>query len=220
MEYAPSVVVKKGGFLSSLARGFFGLLTATVICVAGIGVYALHVVDGRLDQVLNMGEGVLASVTGLGGDALKNAKSLREALPPVFSDALNDRRAVDYRDAVTVDVRLADAESRHDGRKRAVVRVSNNGSETISLLALNIVLEDARGLPVRDFCTYVATPIAIDCDEDIRGPLLPGSTRTFSKWIRDGAETNAVSFEVSDMRVFLSGDAASGAAQVASASVE
>ncbi|RMF79610.1 MAG: hypothetical protein D6744_08955, partial [Planctomycetota bacterium] len=122
MECSPSVVVKKNGFLSSLARGVFGLLTATVVCAAGVGVYALHVVDGRIDQVLRLGENIASGAAGLTVDALKNAEHIQDALPPVLADALRDRRALEYREQIVVDAQIAEARS-HRGMNRVVVRV-------------------------------------------------------------------------------------------------
>ena len=82
MNQAPSVIVKKDGFFTAVARGFFGLLTTAVVCATGLGIYSLHIVDRKFGDIKSIGESV---VSGL--------PKWRESLPPVVADAINDRRA-------------------------------------------------------------------------------------------------------------------------------
>ena len=44
---ANPMVVKRGGFLSAVAYGLFGTITAAIVCGAGVGLYAVNVVDRR-----------------------------------------------------------------------------------------------------------------------------------------------------------------------------
>ena len=86
-------------------------------------------------------------------------------------------------------------------REAALVEVANNGSETISMLALNIALEDERGVPVGETRTYVATPIA--CDEaEWRGLLFPKSTRRFVVHCRGDACGLRPTAQIVDLRVW------------------
>ena len=191
MNGMPSVVVRKNSALSALFSGFFGLLIVLVLSVAGLGFYGLHVVDGRVSEVF-----------ALGGTVVENLPKWLKSLPPVLTDAVDDQRAPEYRDEIEYSVRLAGGPDDR-GYMSAVVVVTNNGDRAISLMALNVVLEDEDGTPIRDFRAYVATPLAL-AEPDWRGPLLPGSTRKFATRVHTRSETplGGVSAEISELRVF------------------
>jgi len=190
MNQAPSVIVKKDGFFTAVARGFFGLLTTAVVCVTGLGIYSLHIVDRKFGDIKSIGESV---VSGL--------PKWRESLPPVVADAINDRRAPDYASNIDVKVRLVEGKRRD--RQRAVIEVTNHGAETISLLSLNIRLEDSDGVPVRAFTTYAATPLALN-EGDWRGPILPNSkARKFSYEVPVSDYDLCAVAEIADIRVAL-----------------
>lgn len=166
MSTMPAVVVRKGGFLSSFFNGLFGFLIVIVVCAGGLGFYALRIVDRRVDEVF-----------ALPGDVISSLPEWRRKLPSMVAEMLDDRRAPDYREqvAITVETRPSPENS---SRAVTVVDVANNGSETITVLALNVTLENAEGVPVSERRVYAATPIAIDEDE-WRGPLLPAESRRF-----------------------------------------
>ena len=189
MNQTGPVYVKRSGFLTALVYGVFGLLTTVVLCASGVGVYALHIADGRAGDLLNFGESFLAGWP-----------EFQAALPPALTDAIQDRRAPDYLSQMDVSVRI---ESRDDDRyARAVVEVTNNGPETVTLMALNVSIEDDHHTPLSDFVTYAVTPLAID-DGDWRGPLLPGNTRRYGRTIRhSNADKLTAVVEVSELRVW------------------
>lgn len=190
MNQVPNVIVKKDGFFTAVARGFFGLLTTAVVCATGIGLYSLHVVDKKFGDIRSIGESVVSGMP-----------RWRESLPPILADAINDRRAADYASHIDVKVRLVDGKRRD--RQRAVIEVTNNGDETISLLSLNIRLEDADGVPVRTFTSYAATPLALN-EGDWRGPILPQSkTRKFSCEVFVAEYDLTAVAEIADIRVAL-----------------
>lgn len=166
MTPVPNVVVKKDGFFTALVRGVFGLLMTVIVCCTGLGLYTIHVIDKKFTDIRSIGESV---VSGL--------PQWRQSLPPVLADAINDRRAADY--ASNVDVKVSLVDSKRRDRQRAVIEVTNNGSETISVLSLNVRLEDGNEIPIRSFVTYAATPLALP-DADWHGPILPGRTRKFA----------------------------------------
>lgn len=186
MQTGASVIVKKGGFWASLVSGFFGLLMTTVICGSGLGAYAIHVFDKKTGDL-----------TDVGGRLLENLPKWREALPPALADAVNDRPAVEYREHLDVSVQLG--KTGRAGQRKAVLRIENRGSETISVLAINLVLKDADGVPIGDRVTYAATPVAFD--DDWRGPILPGSVREFTRWVSDGEKASAIGYEITTLRV-------------------
>jgi hypothetical protein len=166
MSTMPAVIVRKGGFLSSLFSGLFGFLIAVVVCASGLGFYALHMVDSKVDGLFTITR-----------DVISGLPEWQRNLPPLVAEMLDDRRAPDYRDDVEITVQMAPSPD-DSTREVTVVRVANNGSETITVLALNVVLENANGVPVSERRVYAATPITVD-EDDWRGPLLPGESRRF-----------------------------------------
>ena len=166
MSTMPAVVVRKGGFLSSLFSGLFGFLIATVVCASGLGFYALHIVDTKVDG--------LFTITS---DVISGLPEWHRNLPPLLSELLDDRRAPEYRKQIDVAVQTLPCPE-DPAREVTVVSVANKGSETITVLALNVVLENADGVPVSERRVYAASPITVDEDE-WRGPLLPGDSRRF-----------------------------------------
>lgn len=198
MQNYPGIVVKKHGFLSSVARGFFGLLATVVVCGTGLAFYGLHIVDHKAAQLLAFGGGVIDKLP-----------AWQQALPPVLADAVRDRRAPEYREHVSVSARLVERGDR--GGMRVVFDVKNEGAETVTVLGLRVVLADADGVPIREFSTYAATPLAID--GDWRGPLLPGGeARTMVERLYvEGAKSAAV--EVTELRVWNAGEAPTVAAR-------
>jgi hypothetical protein len=166
MSTVPTVIVRKGGFLSAFFSGLFGFLIAVVVCASGLGLYALHVVDSKLD-----------SLFGMPGEVISGLSQWQQNLPRLVAETLDDRRAPEYRDQIAITVQTVPSPE-HSSREVTVVGVTNNGSETITVLALNITLEDANGVPISERCVYAATPIALD-EDPWRGPLLPAESRRF-----------------------------------------
>ncbi len=208
MSSVPAVIVRKGGFLNGLFYGFFGFLITTVICATGVGIYGMRIADSKVVQVLSTTERLVTGVPGWLDALFEALPNWGEALPPAMADALHDRRDPDYREHVDVAVRLVPGRySEH--RQRAVVEVVNNGTETISLMALRVVIADEDGVPAYERAVYVATPLTIE--DEWRGPLLPGSTRKFTvRVFTDDPGDYEVSHEVTELRVW--DPAASGSA--------
>lgn len=188
MGTGPTVIVKKGGFFASIAGGVFALLITIVLCATGLTIYALHVVDGRVDNLISAGD-TLAS----------HARTWREILPPAVVDALDDRRAEQYDDNVIVRAEVDPAPPRAR-TARISFRVDNAGPETISLLGINVVLKDTEGRPLHDFRVYAATPLALG-GKHWRGPLRAGHTREFAVWAPAYPDGVTVSTEISELRV-------------------
>jgi len=189
MSHMPAVVVRKGGFLSALFHGVFGFLTVVVLCASGLGIYGLHIADGTVGAVLN-----------LTGSIVSGLPEWQQNLPPLLAETLDDRRAPDYRDQIDVSVRTVPSPRDRD-RELTVVEVVNRGSETVTVLALTVVLEDADGVPCREMRTYAATPVTIDEDE-WRGPLLPDSRRRFTVCRYGHDDDLTATVEISELRVW------------------
>jgi len=188
MSNMPAVIVRKGGFLGPLFYGLFGFLIAVVVCGTLLGGYGLHIVDSTASGLF-----------AIGGDLITNLPQWQKTLPPMLAEALNDRRAPEYREQIEVVVRTVPAPG-DVGRELTLIEVANNGTETVSVLALNVVLEDERGVPVYETRSYAATPVVIN-EDDWRGPLLPGSTRKFTQCCRHGKGLRPI-VEVAELRVW------------------
>jgi hypothetical protein len=185
-------VVRRGGFLTALVHGVFGLLIAVIICGAGVGLYAMNIVDRKADKVLNISGDVLESLP-------ETLPQLVESLPPALADAINDVRDPAYRDKIDLDVRLGAPGGRH-GAREVIIHANNRGDQTVTLLAVRVVLVDENEDPVRAVATYAATPLAIE--NEWRGPLMPGSERICSlhAWHSEGDLSPRV--EITDLRVW------------------
>lgn len=187
MSRDSQVVVRRSGFFSALAHGFFGALIAIVLCVTCVAVYGVHVVDRKTDALLGVGHGIIKSIP-----------ELEEALPPVIADALDDRRAPEYREQLAMNVRLLPGSD--GGHSELVVETANNGDEVITLMAVRIVLLDENGVPVRSVNTYAATPATID--QDWRGPIMPGSKRYCGITMFRCPANLTPEVEITDLRVW------------------
>lgn len=209
MNVTPAVVVKRGGFLSAIASGFFGLLITAVICGTGLASYGIYVLNERVGGAFS-----------LAGSIVDSLPDWSEKLPPALADMLSDRRAADYRQDVDVRVRLADVDGRR-GTRAVVFEVSNNGSETITMMAINVALQDGRKVPLEELRAYAATPVTFD-EGHWRGPLLPGSTRTFSARLygRTVEDVTDVSAEISELRIAVPTDRVEAAESLAKSSAE
>lgn len=189
MHGSPQVVVNKGGFLTSIVRGIFGLLTATVVCASGVTVYGLHLLDRNSGRLFEGGERLLSGLP-----------EMDKVLPLIVTEALADRRDPDYRSEVTVSARLVEGR-RGSERSVTVLEVANRGKEALSALALRVTLVDDRGVPVEEFVTYAATPIAFE-DSPLRGPILPGETRSLSQRVRCHDSGLKPVVEITEIRVW------------------
>lgn len=192
-EQGTTVVRKRLGFLSVAVMSLTAIVVTLVLTAGGIVVYGLNVIDKRSDNIVD-----------LVGEAVRCLPEFRDALPPALADAINDERRPDYLQNVDVSVRFSDATSRH-GQRRAVIEVSNDGGDMISLLSMRIVVLDADGDPIEEHNTWVATPIQIE--DDWRGPLMPHETRRISIWCSGRDRAAELSHEITDIRVWRGNNA-------------
>ncbi len=205
MSTMPAVIVKKGGFFSALAVGFFTFLTVGVVCASVVGLYGMHIVNSKTWQVLQFGSSI--------AEQLPN---WQRALPPALAEAIQDRRDPAYREQLKVTTRLN--RSRDSERGSVVIEVSNTGDEAVSLLALRLVLQDELGTPVHEIPTYAATPLTIE--GEWRGPILPGSTRRFVRHYRAQSPVSEIAAEITELRVWDKTAATAASAGTASAGAE
>lgn len=193
MSSSPSVVVRKGGFCSTLVSSLFGVIAVALICVTGLGLYGLHVANGKIDRVIEIGE-----------TCVQVLPEWQAALPPVLSDALNDRRAPEYRERVDINLSTHYEEEEQPDRALVVLEVENQGDETISVMSGRVVLSDEDGVPRQSRTLFIATPFSLE-EENWPGPMMPESTRQISRqvfWVKKGWTP---SFEITELRIWNRG---------------
>jgi hypothetical protein len=188
MSPSPTVVVKKGGVLTALVSGLFGLLIVCVICATGLGWYGLSLADRKVADVFNAGTTLLRVLP-----------EWRQSLP-VLGDALNDRRAPEYRNALKATAALWPERGPRGGAV-AMVEVTNGGPAMVTYLTARIVASDHDGVPRCERRTFIATPVTLP-EGDWRGPLLPGDTRKLAIALPRGEVGMQVALELTDVRIW------------------
>ena len=191
MNSSPSVIVNKGGPLTALVKGVFGIVMVIVVCGTALGLYALRMADRELGGITQQ---VLAAIP----DVVRALPEWQKGLPPQLADALNDRRAFEYRGSLDVATKVRSGRGLDDGDAVVTIEVTNNGDEVLSLLTLRLLVED-DSTKAADMNVVVATPAAIG---DWRGPLLPGQSRRIPQVIREVVGEPKVTVEVTDVRVW------------------
>ncbi|MFQ5425093.1 MAG: hypothetical protein ACE5F9_14090 [Phycisphaerae bacterium] len=191
----PAIVQRKRTLLSTLAWGLSATVITLVVCGSGIVLYGMNIADRKSGNLIELVD-----------QAVQNLPEIRESLPPVLADALNDSRRPDYADKLDVEVRLSATPGHHD-RRRAIVEVHNGGDEVVSLMSMRIVVLDKNGDPLAEANEWVATPFA--ADRDWRGPLMPDSTRQFpvsNRLARDGPQQPVgdvnLTYEITEIRTW------------------
>ncbi len=169
-------------------------MTLIVSCAAII-LYFMYIADHKADDLF----GLMKSV-------VQELPDLQKSLPPVLADVLDDRRRPDYQNQLELSTKLIRVPD-SGGTIRAVVELTNNGNEVVSLLSLRIVVLD-RGEPISEWTEWAATPFA--ADRDWRGPLLPGSRRYFISGFVTGRRQVRVKdlqirAEITDIRLWNGG---------------
>jgi hypothetical protein len=186
MSSAPAVIIKRGGFFSTVAQGLFGSIMVLLICGTVLGLYGMHLWDRHALTITRELAGALPE--------------WRRVLPPVIVDALNDRRAIEYREMLSVSARVATV-GRDDDQAAVVVEVTNKGPETVSLLALRVVLENGQQVPLHELSLLAATPVAL-WDREWRGPLQPGAARIIAERVSGVRGELKPVLEIVDVRVW------------------
>ena len=175
---------------------FMGIwIVGAVAITAGTAVtlYSLRILDGKASAVLRLAD---TTVEGL--------PELIDSLPRAIGDLLNDRRAPEYADSLSVQVDFI-ADSRSGGLYPALT-ITNLGSEVVSLLGIRVAALGANEVPLQTWSDVVATPIPLD-DDDWPGPLLPTQTRYVVMSRRhtipaEMAATITGAWEISELRVW------------------
>jgi hypothetical protein len=183
MSSAPAVIVNKGGFLSSLAKGVFGVITTAIVCGTALGLYGMYMADknfGRFAQQVF--------------DALPH---WQQVLPPALFDAVNDRRAPEYRQSLDIATRYVPGRAGSDSGV-LVLDIENKGPATVSLLALRLVIEDESRERFFEMSKMAASPLPF-ADP---GPIQPGSARRIIQRLGQVKGEPKTTVEVCELRIW------------------
>ena len=186
MNTGPAVIVNKSGFLSSLVKGVFGTLTVLVLCGTAVGLYAMRVADKNLPDV------VQKLVVAL--------PEWQKAMPPAIADAFNDRRDLEYAKSLDFKTRV-EVVGAERGNGVVMVDVTNNGTETVSLMTIRVVVEDGSKERLCELPMTVAAPLSL-FDDHGRGPVGPGHTRRIATRLQHVVGEPKVSCEVTELRLW------------------
>jgi hypothetical protein len=184
MNSAPAVIVNKGGFLSAVAKGVFGTIMTVVLCGTALGLYGMYMADKHFGHFAQQ--------------VFDNLPHWQQALPPLLADALNDRRAPEYRPALDITTRYVPGRADSD-RGVLVLDIQNKGPDTVSLLALRLVVEDESNERFSEINTLAVSPLPFG---DEPGPLQPGSTRQIVQRLTHIKGEPKAKVEVSELRVW------------------
>jgi hypothetical protein len=194
MNDFPQIIYKRHTFLSALAMGVSAIIIAFIVSCTVVIIYGMNFAGEKSEELVTLAE-----------EAIRGLPKLRQSLPPVFADVLNDRRQPDYATqlGITANTILLPADK---GTVKTTIEVVNNGSEVVSLLSLRVVVLTSRNEIVTESNEWAATPIA--ADEEWRGPLMPGSRRYFVTH-RGGlpvfsADELKTEIEITDIRIWNS----------------
>ena len=182
------VVHKRMSFLASLVWGLCSVIMVTVVCATGIVFYGLTVVDSSSQNALDFVE-----------DLFDDLPAVVKAIP-ILDDALSNERRFDYVD--DLDIKLDFTEHpNYEGRMKAVVTVTNNGEELVSWLAVRVVVKDGEGNILDEDQAFVATPLPF-LDDEVPGPLSPGSTRQVTTSTFKEVANPSADYEITELRVW------------------
>jgi hypothetical protein len=184
MSSAPAVIVNKGGFFSAVAKGLFSTITAILLCGTALGLYGMYMVDKHFGHLTQQ--------------VLEALPEWQHALPPVLADALNDRRAPEYRQSLDITTRYVPSQTDTD-HGVLLLDIQNKGQATVSLLSLRLVVEDESNERFSELSTMAASPLPFG---DHPGPLQPGSTREIVQRLGHVAGEPKAKVEVSELRVW------------------
>ena len=176
--------------MTALFLGLFGVLAVGITSGAGVVLYGLRIANLNASSLLNLADSTIAGLP-----------ELIERLPPALADLFDDRRAPDY--AENLDVKVTFLADTHSDRIRPVLTVINNGSRVVTMLTIRVAALNEEDVPLQEWTELVATPIGLN--DDLRGPIFPGSTRHIV--LRRGYLRTAVgsaftgAIEISELRV-------------------
>lgn len=194
MSTQPSVIVnKRSGFFTALVQGFFMMVVTALICVTLLASIAMLVFNQRSSDIFSFGNNII--------NKLERWPAI---VPPIVADMFQTERSVEYLEAIEIEVERIPT---GDGHAMLMIEVQNKGDEVISWLTVHAVAFEGDGLPIGEKALNLVTPFTFPTDqhadmEDVRGPLLPGSTRKIPIVDEDLPYDVEVELEITDLRIW------------------
>lgn len=165
MNDFPQIIYKRHTFLSALAMGLSAVIIAFIISCTVVIIYGMNFAGEKSEELVSLTE-----------EAIRGLPKLKESLPPVLADMLNDRRQPDYSAQLEISAKTVLLPD-NQGTVKTTIEIANNGKEVVSLLSLRVVVLTSQNDIITESNEFAATPIA--AEHDWRGPLMPGSRRYF-----------------------------------------
>jgi hypothetical protein len=163
MSHCQETTYRKHTFFSAAAMAFSTVAVALIASCTAAVLYGMHLAAQDPDKFRSFAQ-----------EALGWVPALKTVLPPSLIDVPIHCRQPDYCSRIEIA-----AESKltagSQASARTVVRIVNNGNETVSMLLLRIVLLNSRREVLAESTEWAATPVA--AQPQWRGPLLPGCQR-------------------------------------------
>lgn len=165
MSGPSNITFRRHSFLSSTALGLSAVIITLTISCTVVVLYGIHLASEKSERVIALAE-----------SAVRGLPELQEALPPLFSDMLDDSRRPDYCGQLGITAKVTSRPGTN-GLAHTAIEVVNNGREVISLLSLRLIVLDEQDRILCESHEWAATPFA--ADHDWRGPIMPGARRYF-----------------------------------------
>ncbi len=163
MNHDPEIIYRKHTFFSAVATGLTVFTVALVAGCTALVLYGMHLVAREPNRFLSFTQ-----------QAVHWIPMLKRTLPPSLIEAPLHRTQPDY----CAHLQLAAETKPAAGSKTnvsTVVRIVNEGSQTVSQLLLRIVILNSRREVLAESTEWAATPVA--ARPEWRGPLQPGCQR-------------------------------------------
>jgi len=163
MSHWQEIVYRNHTFVSTAAAALSMVAVVLIASCTAAALYGMRLAVEDADKFRSFAQ-----------EALRWVPPLKTVLPPSLIDVPANYRQPDYCSHIEI---AAESKLTADSQTnaRTVVRVANNGTETVSLLLLRIVILNSRREVLAESTEWGATPVA--AQPQWRGPLLPGCQR-------------------------------------------
>jgi hypothetical protein len=190
-EY-PKLTYKQHTFLSSFISGLSMIVVTLIICGTVIVIYGMNLAGDKSQEVISLAQ-----------SAIHGLPAIRESLPPVVSDVLNNSRDPAYRDKI--EIIAVPSVRQGNSNLGASITIINKGSKVVSLMSLRIVILNSKNDILTEMNEWVVTPIA--GKNNWPGPLMPGSKRYLSAYGKNAFNISNLSdlkteVEITEIRIW------------------
>ncbi len=163
MNHDPEIIYYRHTFFSAAAMVGSALAVAFIASCTAFVLYRMHLAAGDPDKFLSFTQ-----------QAVYWVPALKRTLPPSLIDVPLDSPRPDYCSHLQLAAETKPIAG-SEANVRTIVRIVNEGSQTVSLLLLRIVILNSRREVLAESTEWAATPVA--AHPEWRGPLQPGCQR-------------------------------------------